>query len=81
MPKKEMFTIKRGSALAKLMQRTKAIVIDEAPMMDKNYLEKIDHTLRDLMKNDALFGGTFTFFFISFFLRIPFSFLKIIIIC
>jgi len=61
MPKKDMFTIKRGSALAKLMEQTKVILIDEAPMMDKNYLEKIDHTLRDILKNDKLFGGTYIF--------------------
>ena len=75
MPKKDMFTIKRGSALAKLMHRTKAIVIDEAPMMHKNYLEKIDNTLRDLMKNDTLFGGTLIFSIITFTFNFSFLFL------
>lgn len=59
---RDMFTISRGSALAQLMEQTKFIVIDEAPMMDKKYLEKIDVTLRDLLDKDKLFGGNSFFF-------------------
>ena len=58
---RDMFTIKRGSPLAKLMKKTKCIVVDEAPMMDKKYLEKIDMTLCDIMENEKLFGGNLLF--------------------
>ena len=57
MPKRQMFTIKRGTALCKLMKMAKVIVIDEAPMMDKHILEKIDSSLREIMDNNQLFGG------------------------
>ena len=57
MAKDEMFTISRGTALAKLMKEAKAIIIDEAPMMEKSYLENIDATLRDILDSTKLFGG------------------------
>ena len=57
MKKDEMFTIKRGTALVKLMKEVKVIIIDEAPMMDKAYLENIDATLRDILDPTKLFGG------------------------
>ena len=87
MPTQDMFMIKRGSALAKLMKQTKFIVIDEAPMMDKLYLEKIDCTLREIMKKDILFGGNYYFilflffyfyffFFLNFYLYFLFFFFK-----
>ena len=59
MAKDEMFTIGRGTALAKLMKEAKVIIIDEAPMMDKEYLENIDCTLRDILDSTKLFGGIF----------------------
>ena len=62
MTKDEMFTISRGTALAKLMKEAKVIIIDEAPMMDKEYLEKIDLTLRDILDPAKLFGGIFVLF-------------------
>lgn len=57
MPKERQFTIKRGSALAKLMKLAKVIVIDEAPMMDVYIMESIDATLRDIFESDKAFGG------------------------
>ena len=57
MAKDEMFTIGRGADLAKLMKEAKVIIIDEAPMMDKQYLENIDNTLRDILDSSKLFGG------------------------
>ncbi len=58
MQKCDMFTIKKGTALAELMKMTKVIVIDEAPMMNRDILEKIDATLRDILEEpDKQFGG------------------------
>ena len=46
------------SGLAKLIRRARLIVIDEASMMHRFYLEGLDHTLRDLMETpDTPFGG------------------------
>jgi len=64
MAKDDMFTISRGTALAKLMKEATAIIIDEAPMMDKAYLENIDITLRDILDSTKLFGGIFFSFFL-----------------
>ena len=77
MAKDDMFTISRGTALAKLMKETTAIIIDEAPMMDKAYLENIDITLRDILDSTKLFGGIF-FFFFSLFLFLYFDFFYVL---
>jgi len=74
MAKDDMFTISRGTALAKLMKEATAIIIDEAPMMDKAYLENIDITLRDILDSTKLFGGIFFFFFSLFIFLIFFMF-------
>ena len=52
-----MSDITKQSALAKLIQGTKLLVWDQAPMMDKHAAECIDRTLRDLCSNDLPSGG------------------------
>ena len=42
--------INHGTDLANLIQATRLIVWDEAPMMHKHAFEAVDRTLRDLMK-------------------------------
>jgi len=52
--------IKRGTALCKVIQENKAIVVDEGPMTDRCTFEALDHTLRDLTGNDYPMGGICT---------------------
>ncbi|XP_047268357.1 ATP-dependent DNA helicase PIF1-like [Capsicum annuum] len=55
--------IKQGSPLANLIVKTKLIIWDEAPMMQRYYFEALDQTLKDILrfKNtsslDKPFGG------------------------
>ena len=49
--------ITKHSALAKLIQITKLIVWDEAPMIHRHAAECIDRTLRDLCSCELPFGG------------------------
>ena len=50
--------ISAQSSLAKLIQMSKLLMIDEATMLDKLQLEAMDRTLRDLMKMpEEPFGG------------------------
>ena len=53
-------SIKRGTALCKVIQETKAIVVDEAPMTNRRAFEALDRTLRDLTGNDDPMGGICT---------------------
>jgi len=50
-------SIKRGTALCKVIQEAKVIVVDEAPMTDKRAFEALDRTLRDLTGNSQPMGG------------------------
>ncbi|CAH9082041.1 unnamed protein product [Cuscuta epithymum] len=43
--------IKPGSALAKLIQMTKLIIWDEAPMTNKYCYEALDRTMRDILRH------------------------------
>ena len=45
------------SNLAKLIQKCKIMMIDEATMLDRYLLEALDRTLRDLCDQDKPFGG------------------------
>ena len=46
------------SSLAKLVQISKLLLVDEAPMLDRFQLEAMDRSLRDLMgQPDKAFGG------------------------
>jgi len=49
--------IHQGSDLAELLQRTKLIIWDEAPMCHKFSFEALDKSLKDMMHNDRPFGG------------------------
>ncbi|PRQ34232.1 putative DNA helicase [Rosa chinensis] len=55
--------IKKGSQLAKLIEKTELIIWDEAPMCNKHCFEALDKSLRDILSNpnniehDKPFGG------------------------
>ncbi|XP_020994900.1 uncharacterized protein LOC107481086 [Arachis duranensis] len=55
--------IKQGSALAELIIKTKLIIWDEAPMVNKHCIEALDRTMRDLLRfknvhsEEQPFGG------------------------
>ena len=50
-------SIKKGTALCRVIQEGKAIVVDEAPMTNKLAFEALDQTLKDLTSKDQLMGG------------------------
>ena len=50
-------SIKRGTALCKVIQEAKAIVVDEAPMTNRHAIEALDRTLGDLTGNSRPMGG------------------------
>ena len=50
-------SIKKGTALSRVIQEGKAKVMDEAPMTNKLAFEALDRTLRDLMGKDQPMGG------------------------
>ena len=49
-------SIKRGTALCKVIQEAKAIIVDEAPMTNRRAFEALDRTLRDLTGNSQPMG-------------------------
>ncbi|KAG4988777.1 hypothetical protein JHK82_031112 [Glycine max] len=49
--------IHQGSDLAELLQMTKLIIWDEAPMCHRYSIEALDKGLKDIMHNDKPFGG------------------------
>ncbi|XP_028805231.1 uncharacterized protein LOC114760132 [Neltuma alba] len=49
--------IKQNSPLANLLQVTKLIIWDEAPMVQRYCIEAFDRTLKDIMHFDHPFGG------------------------
>ena len=50
-------SIKKGTALSRVIQEGKATVVDEAPMTNKLEFEALDRTLRDLTGKDQPMGG------------------------
>ena len=50
-------SIKKGTALCKVIQEGKAIVVDEAPMTNRLAYEALDRTLKDLTGNSQPMGG------------------------
>ncbi|XP_070196534.1 uncharacterized protein [Littorina saxatilis] len=54
--------IKRGTNLAKVIQDTAAIIIDEAPMTHRAVYEAIDRTLQDITQTSKPMGGIPTLF-------------------
>ena len=51
-------SVKKGTALCKVIQESKAVVVDEAPMTNRLAFEALDRTLKDLTGNSQLMGGT-----------------------
>jgi ATP-dependent DNA helicase PIF1 len=51
------FAVKLQTALAELIRRADLILWDEAPMMNRHYLEGLDAMLRDVMGSERPFGG------------------------
>ncbi|KAK7260859.1 hypothetical protein RIF29_27158 [Crotalaria pallida] len=49
--------ISKQSDLAKLIRQTTAIIWDEAPMAYRYAFETLDRTFKDILDNDAPFGG------------------------
>lgn len=49
--------IARGSGMAKVLQQCSIIIRDECTMAHKRSLEALDRTLKDLRRNQQLFGG------------------------
>ena len=45
------------STKATLLRKAPVLIMDEVTMMSKVDLERIDRTMRSLMKNDKPFGG------------------------
>ncbi|GJV79230.1 ATP-dependent DNA helicase PIF1-like protein [Tanacetum coccineum] len=45
------------SDLARLIRKTKLIIWDEAPMVNKHCFEALDRTLKDIMRSSNPFGG------------------------
>ena len=52
-----MCSIKKGTALSRVIQEGKATVVNEVPMTNKLAFEALDCTLRDLMDKDQPVGG------------------------
>ena len=50
-------SIKKGTALCRVIQEGKAIVVDEAPMTNKLAFEALDRTLKYLTSKDRPMGG------------------------
>ncbi|XP_050111764.1 ATP-dependent DNA helicase PIF1-like [Malus sylvestris] len=57
-----MSSINKQSDLAKLIQKTKAIIWDEATMMHHHAFEALNRTFRDLIDVDLPFGGKIMIF-------------------
>jgi len=50
-------SMKKGTAIARVMNEAKAIIVDEAPMTHRAVYEAIDRTLQDICGNSKPFGG------------------------
>ena len=57
-----MCAIKRGTALAKVINDCHAIIVDEAPMRHRLAFQAVNQTLRDVTCNDCPMGGMPTCF-------------------
>ncbi|XP_071901098.1 uncharacterized protein [Coffea arabica] len=53
----KMCKVSKQSSLAKLLQRAKLIIWDEAPMAHKAGIEGVDKLFRDLMDSSEIFGS------------------------
>ena len=52
-----MCSIKKGTSLSRLIQDCSAIIVDEAPMLNKIVFESMDRSLRDITSVDEPMGG------------------------
>lgn len=52
-----MCSVKHRTELAELLQCTKLIIWDEAPMVRRHCIEAFDRTMRDIMHCEDVFGG------------------------
>ena len=57
---KSLCSIKDNSNLAKLLQKTSLLVIDECTMASRLVYETCDRSLRKILNNDKPFGGITT---------------------
>ena len=55
--KNQLCNVPKGSGLHKVIQKTRIIIWDEAPMSHMHHIESLDRTLQDLMGNNQPFGG------------------------
>ncbi|XP_034839966.2 uncharacterized protein [Maniola hyperantus] len=58
----EYWNITNGSQRAELIFNANVIIFDEAPMAHKWLIHLLERSLRDLMKNDKIFGGKIIIF-------------------
>ncbi|XP_076911125.1 uncharacterized protein LOC143568997 [Bidens hawaiensis] len=49
--------MERGSDEAELLEKTKLIIWDEAPMTHKHTFQALDKSCKDVLKSNSLFGG------------------------
>ncbi|GFS11866.1 ATP-dependent DNA helicase PIF1 [Elysia marginata] len=49
--------MKKGTSIAKLIQDCSAIIVDEAPMLNKSVFEAPDRTLKDINSTEDVMGG------------------------
>ncbi|XP_050895895.1 uncharacterized protein LOC127102584 [Lathyrus oleraceus] len=52
-----IYGIQKQKDIANLIRVATAIIWDETPMTNKNYLEALDRSLQDICSNNAQFGG------------------------
>ena len=50
-------SVKRGTLVAELLQKTSLIIWDEVPMQDRFCQEAVDLTMKDIHSDDRPFGG------------------------
>ena len=50
-------SLKKGTAIARVMNESRAIIVDEAPTTHRVVYEAIDRTLQDIRGNSNPFGG------------------------
>ncbi|GFR94929.1 ATP-dependent helicase [Elysia marginata] len=55
-----MCSMKKGTALARLIQNAAVLIIDEVPMLHKRVIEALDRTFQDIRSSKAVIGGLLT---------------------
>ena len=62
MKEEEIYIISKNTKLGKIMKNISAIIIDEAPSLNKNVYEAIDRSLKDVRESTEYMGGVPTLF-------------------